>query len=155
MVLAVESDTRAREALKNLLAAEGYNVHAVANSNDARAILEDRVPAVLITEAEGEGQAGYELCVFVKSSQRLHHVPVVMITRSAFPSDYSIAHAMGATICMAKPYKNDRLAHVVRLLAPPPLVKQPSEPPRPSYTLRRKGTAPTAERIRVPKFLKF
>jgi hypothetical protein len=50
----------------------------------------------------------------------LKHVPVVLTSRSAYPSDYSNAHSMGAVVCMAKPYKLERLGHIVRLLAPLP-----------------------------------
>ena len=42
------------------------------------------------------------------------------MTRSAYPSDYSNAHSIGAVVCMAKPFKQERLGHVVRLLAPLP-----------------------------------
>jgi len=40
----------------------------------------------------------------------------MLMTSSAYPSDYSSAHSVGAVVCMAKPYKQERLGHVVRLL---------------------------------------
>lgn len=63
---------------------------------------------------------GYDLCVHIKETQRLKRIPVVLTTRSAYPSDYANAHALGAIVCMAKPYKQERLGHIVRLLAPLP-----------------------------------
>jgi hypothetical protein len=34
------------------------------------------------------------------------------------PSDFATAHALGATVCVAKPYDLDRVANLVRMLAP-------------------------------------
>lgn len=122
MVLAVESDPQLRESLKMYLENEGYDVMAVSNAADAREVLDLFVPSLLVAEIEGQGdeRPGYDLCGHVKATWRLRRVPVVLTTFSAYPSDYSQAHALGAIVCMAKPYKQERLGHIVRLLAPLP-----------------------------------
>jgi len=98
-------------------------------------------PALVIAEVEGEGLPGYDLCAHVKQSPRLQHVPVLLTTSSGYPSDYANAHALGATVCMTKPYKQERLGHVVRLLAPPPAgfcaQKNGAPAPRPADPSRR------------------
>jgi CheY-like chemotaxis protein len=120
MVLAVDSDAQLRETLKMFLENEGYDVIAVSNAADAREVLDLFTPSLLVAEIEGEGNPGYDLCGHVKATPRLRHVPVVLTTVSAYPSDYSRAHTLGAIVCMAKPYKQERLGHIVRLLAPLP-----------------------------------
>src|SRR5579863_3623595 len=122
LVLAVDSDTQLRESLKMYLENEGYDVIAVSNSKDAREVLDLFTPSLLVAEVEGEGldRPGYDLCGHVKATWRLRSVPVVLTTFSAYPSDYSQAHSLGAIVCMAKPYKQERLGHIVRLLAPLP-----------------------------------
>src|SRR5271170_1502055 len=122
MVLAVESDQQVRDSLKMYLENEGYDVMAVSNAADAREVLDLFVPSLLVAEIEGQGdeRPGYDLCGHVKATWRLRRVPVVLTTFSAYPSDYSQAHALGAIVCMAKPYKQERLGHIVRLLAPLP-----------------------------------
>ena len=109
-----------RATLKGYLGSEGYEVMAVSNCPDAREVLNMFTPALVIAEVEGEGLPGYDLCAHVKQSPRLKHIPVVLTTSSGYPSDYSNAHSLGAVVCMTKPYKQERLGHVVRLLAPPP-----------------------------------
>ena len=47
------------------------------------------------------------------------------------------AHSLGAVVCMAKPYRQERLGHVVRLLAPPPNANDDAMPPRPADPSRR------------------
>jgi CheY-like chemotaxis protein len=122
LVLAVDSDTQLRESLKMYLENEGYDVIAVSNATDAREVLDLFTPSLLVAEVEGQGleRPGYDLCGHVKATWRLRSVPVVLTTFSAYPSDYSQAHSLGAIVCMAKPYKQERLGHIVRLLAPLP-----------------------------------
>jgi|SRR5580658_10420865 CheY-like chemotaxis protein len=122
LVLAVDSDAQLRESLKMYLENEGYDVIAVSSAADAREVLDLFTPSLLVAEVEGQGleRPGYDLCCHVKSTWRLRRVPVVLTTFSAYPSDYSQAHSRGAIVCMAKPYKQERLGHIVRLLAPLP-----------------------------------
>jgi twitching motility two-component system response regulator PilG len=132
LVLAVDADETLRDSLKAYLMNEGYEVIAVSNCADAREVLNIYVPELIIAEVEGEGLPGFDLCAYVKGDHRLRKIPVVLTTRSGYPSDYSNAHSLGAVVCMAKPYKQERLGHVVRLLAPTPQAKlQPGPAPRP------------------------
>jgi CheY-like chemotaxis protein len=122
LVLMADSDGMLRDTMKMFLQNEGYEVIAVNNANDAREVLNMFMPAIIVAEIEGEGDLlpGLDLCAHVKSSPSLRRIPVVLTSRSAYPSDYSNAHSLGAVVCMAKPYKPERLGHIVRLLAPPP-----------------------------------
>ena len=141
LVLVVDADEMVRATLKAYLGSEGYDVMAVSNSPDAREVMNMFTPALVIAEVEGDGLPGYDLCAHVKQSPRLKHVPVVLTTSSGYPSDYSNAHALGAVVCMTKPYKQERLGHVVRLLVPPPaeFCTQKSGAPRPADPSRRCG----------------
>jgi CheY-like chemotaxis protein len=130
LVLVLESERAASEFMASYLSSEGYEVIAVKTSAEARSVLDERVPSLLIAEIEGEGMPGYTLCSHCKETPRLKPVPVMLLTSSAYPSDYAKAHSLGAVVCMAKPYKRERLGHVVRLLAPPPHANQ-AAPPRP------------------------
>jgi CheY-like chemotaxis protein len=104
---------------------EGYVVEAVETGAEAVEFLRQRTPNLLITEIEISDMSGYDLCLIVKSNERLQRVPVVMTTRAGQPNDYSTAHALGAIVCMAKPYKQERLLHVVRMLAPTAVAEEP------------------------------
>ena len=95
----------------------------VKTAQEALDYLRVNVPDVFIAEVECEEISGHDLCAIVKRSERLQRVPVILLTRAAQPADYSASHQMGAVVCMAKPFQPDRLAHVVRLVAPPPTTK--------------------------------
>jgi twitching motility two-component system response regulator PilG len=144
LVVVVDKDTSLRESLKAYLTAEGYEVIALSSASEAHHALEMFTPSLLISEIEGEDLPGYELCAYVKGTPRLQTVPVMLMTSSAYPSDYANAHSLGAVVCMAKPYRQERLGHVVRLLAPTRQAKEQSAPARPGdpSRKRRAGDAP-------------
>jgi CheY-like chemotaxis protein len=137
VVLAEESATR--ESIKIYLSGEGYEVITVSKAVEARSVLNGCKPALIIAEIEGEGMPGYDLCAYCKQTPRLKVVPVLLMTSSAYPSDYAKAHSLGAVVCMAKPYRRERLGHVVRLLAPPLNADKKAAPARPADASRRAG----------------
>lgn len=137
LVLIVDADPAIRSSLKIALSADGYDVVAVSSVPEAHEVFKMFTPALLIAEIEGEDLPGYELCAHVKSTPQLQTIPVMLLTSSAYPSDYSSAHSLGAIVCMAKPFKQERLRHVVRLLAPTAEAKARTAPVRAADQKRR------------------
>src|ERR1019366_6228041 len=95
----------------------------VPTAQEALEVLRTTVPAVFTAEVEAVDMSGHDLCLIIKRNERLQRVPVILLTRSAQPADYSASHQLGAVVCLAKPFQPERLQHVVRLVAPPPVVK--------------------------------
>lgn len=123
VVLAVESDPRSAETIRNLLTQDGYSVVVVSTAHEALDFLRTNIPDVFIAEVECADVSGHDLCAIIKRNERLQDIPVILLTRAAQPADYSASHQMGAVVCMAKPFQPERLLHVVRLVAPPPTAK--------------------------------
>jgi CheY-like chemotaxis protein len=123
VVLAVESDPRTAEIMRNILAQDGYTVVIVPTAQQALEVLRTTIPVCFIAEVEGQDMGGHDLCLIIKRNDRLQRVPVILLTRAAQPADYAASHQLGAVVCMAKPFKPERLLHVVRLVAPPPTQK--------------------------------
>ncbi len=137
VVLAVEPDARSAETMRNMLLQDGYTVITVATAQDALDMLKTTVPCVFIAEVECEDMSGHDLCLIIKRNDRLRRVPVILLTRSAQPADYSASHEMGAVVCMAKPFKPERLQHVVRLVAPPPALNNAYGTPKSGNNIER------------------
>ena len=123
VVLAVESDRRTADVMRSILGQDGYTVIVVATAQEALEVLRTTVPVCFIAEVEGTDMTGHDLCLIIKRNDRLAKVPVILLTRAAQPADYAASHQLGAVVCMAKPFKPERLLHVVRLVAPPPQIK--------------------------------
>src|SRR3984957_6053471 len=102
IVLAVESDPRTADIMRNILQSDGYTVIVVPTAQQALEVLRTTVPAVFLAEVEGEDMSGHDLCLIIKRNDRLQRVPVILLTRSAQPADYSASHQLGAVVCMAK-----------------------------------------------------
>jgi CheY-like chemotaxis protein len=126
LVIIVDADPRERDALRMELESGGYAVEAVANPSEATALLGRREPAAIISEAEpfvgalpdGAEMSGYDLCVILRRNPLYARLPVILTTRTGLPSDFATAHALGATVCIAKPYDLGRVGNVLRMLAP-------------------------------------
>ena len=119
-VLIVESDARTGNSVRELLERDGYHVVIVAKAEDGLAVIQTEAPHVIVAEAEGNGITGHDLCAIVKSEPHLQHIPVILLTSSALPSDYNSSHLIGAIICMSKTCKLERIRQAVRLVAAPP-----------------------------------
>jgi CheY-like chemotaxis protein len=123
VVLIVEADAKTADIMRNVLSSDGYTVIIVPTAQQALEILKTTIPVVFLAEVEGTDMSGHDLCLIIKRNDRLQRVPVILLTKSAQPADYSASHQLGAVVCMAKPFKPERLLHVVRLVAPPPALK--------------------------------
>lgn len=122
VVLVVEPDTRSSDSIRGMLTQDGYTVVVVKTAQEGLEVLRTTVPVAVLANVEGDDMSGHDLCLIVKRNDRLQHVPVILLTKSAQPADYSSSHQLGAVVCMAKPFKPERLRNVVRLVAPPPKI---------------------------------
>jgi CheY-like chemotaxis protein len=120
-VLLVDSDIIEAERLRSILDADGYQVACVASAGDAFDVIKSDSPDVIVAEVECGEPSGHDLCAIVKKSERHQHIPVILMMRSASPTDYATSHELGAVVCLAKPFKPERLRHMVQLVAAPPV----------------------------------
>ncbi len=126
LIIHVDADQRVRALVRSELEQQGYAVEAVENPSLAEALLRRRTPAAIICEAEpfagampgGGEMSGYDLCVTVRRNVKFARIPVILTTRTGLPSDFSTAHALGATVCISKPYDLNRVLNLLRMLAP-------------------------------------
>jgi CheY-like chemotaxis protein len=122
-VLLVDSDVLEGERLKAMLEEDGYLVASVTTAESAFDVIKSETPDVIVAEVECGEPSGHDLCAIVKKSDRHKHIPVILMMRSAAPADYATGHELGAVVCLAKPFKAERLRHVVHLVAPPPSLR--------------------------------
>jgi CheY-like chemotaxis protein len=119
-VLSVEPDPAIAAPVRDLLERDGYHVVVVATPQEAVGVLMSQAPDVLLAETEGKGMSGRDLCAMIKRDDRLQHIPVILLSKSAMPSDYSANHRVGAVVSMSKPCDPERLQRAVHMLVPPP-----------------------------------
>lgn len=118
LVLALEPDAGAGEALRAALQNDGYSVLTVPTAHAALDVLKTAVPAVFVTDLENSDIDGHDFCMIIRRNERLQHIPIILLTRAA-QSEFAADQQLGAVVCIAKP-EQERLLQMIRLLAPPP-----------------------------------
>jgi len=115
-VLLVEDDPALRRYLEIVLQRAGYEVVSAADGLEAiKFLLGDRVD-VVITDALMPNLDGYELCRFVRSSEHLAHLPIILL--SALDPKNSTDEDEQVDAFLAKPVSpEDLLARITEVLA--------------------------------------
>lgn len=87
-----------------------YQFFFAANGEDGLKKAHALVPDLVITDIMMPGIDGLELCRLIRSSELLHHIPVVMVTAKASHEDLLKGLEAGAEAYLEKPFKSDELS---------------------------------------------
>ena len=106
-VLLVEDDPALRRYLEIVLQRAGYEVVTAGDGLEAiKFLLGDRID-VVVTDALMPNLDGYELCRFVRSSEHLSHLPIILL--SALDPKNSTDEAEQVDAFLAKPVSPEDL----------------------------------------------
>jgi chemosensory pili system protein ChpA (sensor histidine kinase/response regulator) len=116
-VLVVDDSISARRALVQVIRDAGYDVRAAADGLEAIAILEQRVPHLIVTDMEMPRMNGFELAQHVRAADSSRHVPIIMVTSRTTAKHLRQAELAGVNIYLTKPFNDaELLGHVEGLL---------------------------------------
>jgi CheY-like chemotaxis protein len=87
---------------------EGVRVIAVNNGWEAVEKLDEIVPDVVLADVFMPEMTGYELCEYIKQTDRLKHIPVMLLVGSFEPFDEAEARRVGADDILTKPFQSIR-----------------------------------------------
>jgi PAS domain S-box-containing protein len=114
----VEDEEGAREGLRLILEAHGAEVTAAASVQEARDVLKDRVPDVLVSDIRLGDESAYALLREMRADRALYRVPAIAVTGLA-GEDGRRALEGGFHVRLAKPVDPDLLVAAISKLAPP------------------------------------
>jgi CheY-like chemotaxis protein len=83
---------------------EDIRVVAVSNGDQAIAAMEDAAPDIVLADVAMPGRNGYEVARHVRTTPRLSHVPVLLLTGAFEPIDQERAAAVACSGVLAKPF---------------------------------------------------
>lgn len=106
-VLLAEDDRALRRYLEVVLQRAGYKVASVADGLEAMKVLLSATVDAVITDAMMPNLTGYELCRFVRSSQHLAHIPLILL--SALDPKNATSEAESVDAFLPKPVSSDDL----------------------------------------------
>lgn len=106
-VLLVEDDPALRRYLEIVLQRAGYEVVSAGDGLEAMKFLLSGNVDVIVTDALMPNLDGYELCRFVRSSEHLAHLPIILL--SALDPKNSTDEAEQVDAFLAKPVSPEDL----------------------------------------------
>lgn len=124
LLLADDSVTIQR-VIELTFADEDVQVVAVSDGDQAIAAVDERPPDIVLADVGMPGRDGYQVAKHIKSTPRLAHIPVVLLTGAFEPIDQARAAEAGCDGVLAKPFEPQLVIGRVREL----LAKRPQVPP--------------------------
>jgi CheY-like chemotaxis protein len=102
-VIVVEDDDVSRELVASRLQRAGYDVRAARSAPEARRMMADLVPDVLVSDMFMPGGSGLGLVADLRSDPPTADLPVVFLSGRALPADVEAGLALGSTY-LRKPF---------------------------------------------------
>ena len=110
-VLLVEDDPALRRYLEVVLQRAGYGVLSASDGLQAMKVLLSVVVDVIVTDALMPNLDGYELCRFVRNSEGLSHLPVILL--SALDPKNSTDESEQVDVFLSKPVSPEDLLNQI------------------------------------------
>ena len=87
---------------------EGLEVITVSDGQQALEKLDEVTPDIVLADVFMPGLNGYQVCEYIKRTERFRHIPVMLLVGSFEPFDEAEARRVGADDYLTKPFQSIR-----------------------------------------------
>jgi len=116
LVLVADDNDDIRAYLRGHLE-KHYRVVEARDGNEAIRLLDDELPALVLSDVMMPGKDGHEVCRIIKGDERTNHIPVVLVTARASAESRRQGLEMGADDYLFKPFNaTDLMIRVENLI---------------------------------------
>jgi DNA-binding response OmpR family regulator len=116
-VVLAEDDVDIRDLVQIVLEGLDLTVMAVGTGGDALQACRDTMPRLVLLDITMPGMNGLEVCREIRSDDKLHDLPIILMTARAQASDVAAGIEAGADTYIIKPFGPIELReHVEALL---------------------------------------
>lgn len=112
-LLVVDDDPGIVKYLKLLLSPH-YNILYAYNADDARKLVLENRPDLILSDVAMPGTDGYELCRQLKADTETCHLPVILVTAKTTTDEQIAGLNTGADAYVTKPFDPDYLLALIR-----------------------------------------
>ena len=109
-ILLVEDDAQITASLSAFLQSEGFSVETATGETQARQLVEQTAPGLLLVDVQLAEGSGFGVCAYARS----RGLPVIFLTASGDESSVVLGLDMGADDYIAKPFHPQELVARVR-----------------------------------------
>ena len=103
-ILVVDDEPNIVRSLAYILKKEGYDVSTAKDGEQARDMVRDSKPHLMILDVVMPRKSGYDVCEEVKSDPDLRDIHVMMLTAKGQVGDREIGLSKGADEYLTKPF---------------------------------------------------
>ncbi|MDQ1438244.1 MAG: two-component system, OmpR family, phosphate regulon response regulator PhoB [Acidimicrobiaceae bacterium] len=118
-VLVADDDPAILDLLTFNLKAEGFDVLAATDGDQAWSLARHAVPDLVVLDVMMPQRDGLDVLGSLKSHPRTRHIPVVLLTAKASDAEVWEGWRAGADYYITKPFSLDELLHFVEYLLRP------------------------------------
>lgn len=115
-VLVADDDPHLRDLLVLNLMAEGFEVHAVGDGQEASRNAATLQPDLIVLDVMMPEQDGLSALRQIKADPQTSHIPVVLLTARATDAEVWEGWESGADYYITKPFDIEELLHFVKYL---------------------------------------
>lgn len=116
-IIIVEDEPNIAESLRFILGRSGFDVHWVADGNDAVFEIQNRHPDLVILDVMLPNRSGLEVLRDIRAARSIAHTPVLMLSAKGQTRDREIAAEAGADRYLVKPFSNADVVALAQELA--------------------------------------
>ncbi|WP_127900652.1 response regulator transcription factor [Solirhodobacter olei] len=116
-VLLVEDEPNIAEAMRYILARDGWRVSTHTDGTDAAQVIRASAPDVVVLDVMLPGRSGYDILQELRAGETTRRLPVLMLTARSQARDRELAERYGASDFLTKPFSNTEVLASVRALA--------------------------------------
>jgi len=114
LILVVDDSITVRRVTQRLLQREGYRVALAVDGLQALERLAEERPALVLSDIEMPRMDGFDLARNIRGDERMHDLPIVMITSRIAEKHREHAKQLGVNHYLGKPYSEEELLSLVR-----------------------------------------
>jgi two-component system cell cycle response regulator len=115
-ILIIDDNPTNLKLATDVLLSDGFVVETAQDAEQAQAILEQRIPELILMDVALPGMDGLTLTRRLKADKRFAHLPIVALTASAMRGDQEKALTAGCAGYISKPINTRTLGLQVRAL---------------------------------------
>lgn len=112
-LLLVEDDEASRKHIRTVLGSKGYEIKETDMIEEARRILHEMSPAVVLLDMRLKDGYGLDLARYIRAEPRLSQVPIIAITAQALKGDEQRILEAGCDTYLSKPIDTRALPGMV------------------------------------------
>lgn len=117
-VLLIEDEPNIVEAIRFILARDGWRVDTHADGSSAVGAVLETSPDVVILDVMLPNRSGFDILKELRDLDETAALPVLMLTARGQTKDRVLAESYGVSHFMTKPFSNTEVLEIMQKLAP-------------------------------------